>query len=1218
MYKDIAIIGMSMRLPQANDIDSLHANLSTKKDCIRKVPKERRELLRLDENSDYLEVGYIDDIEYFDHSFFNIPSMEADVMCIEQRFSLEMAAEAILDAGYSLESFRGKNCCVYYSSTDNEYKLLAGQTSAAAYTGNLKSLTGGKICYYFDLHGPNLTVDSACSSSLVALHEACMKIVTGECEYSLAGGFSVNIYIPSFNDNDFNNLGVISGGGRSYSFDARAQGTGMGEGGGFVLLKSLEAAQRDHDHIYGVIKGSAINSDGFRGSSLTAPSSAGQKEAIVEAWKRGNISGEDITEFEAHGTGTLIGDPIEAEGIQNSLNEYPDNGRKVYLSAVKSSIGHLAAAAGIAAVLKSLTQFEKGVTYPIANFETPNPYIDFDKMRLEPLKEVKHWNENERRVVGINSFGFGGTNAHVVIENYRNDRQRECVSSDAPFILKVSAKNINSLEQLAAKIAKFLKENKNNINDSIYTLNTGRDDYSCRICVSANSAEDLIEKLRNSTPVVFRKRKLAFVITQPSDLTEELLRKQIDEYKALKKLGFEYDFLLADDYGKYVTAMSESSEITDDLAAKAKEFADKYEVKNIGDVLSKIKEKEKIIAVFFCSDENTEKYADESCSIVVRGENGIADIICGYYLNGGSVQWDKLYDSEKYFKVSAPTYVFSKIKHWIYPKHRFSALGIVDSIQEEENAKKSIADKEVFKKELHKLWEDVLESEVGEDDDFFDLGGNSLTGMMLIEEVNNIWGISVEFDDVYDHGTFAEFYQFLLENEKQNTAKTVAKPLAAVQKGAVKTEEKYTLASAQKMIYQTIKEYPLNSGWNLCMCIGMEGKVDVPRLENSIQKMIDSNDCYRTVFFEENNEVYQRVLDEYKFTLNVIEAEGESYEERYQWCKNRIDKLSNTSFEMDNVVPLHIKLFKVSEDYSILYIGLSHVISDGTSLGLMVAQINSYYLGEKPQENNYRYYDFCNWQKSFIETSQGKEQERYWKNYLADLDFELGCNYENTGIEKRDAVGKVIVFPINDELHSTISRFCRAERISPFTYTLLAFHILIARLTHKQDVFSLVVTANRRENAYKSVSGCLVDGILLRSKFNPDLTIGEAIRMLSEDVKYGLENQEYPLYNLLWDLKGKEPRLMEDWGEFFMAFQNYKSSKLSLEDITLRAETINKTGCMTKLQLAVSENDSGMYGIFQYNESCFTEDSVEKIKNDYIKILEDIAQCHDEKIVKYL
>ncbi len=1220
MYQDIAIIGVSMRLPQANNMESLHENLSNKKDCVRKVPKERKELLKLEDDKEYLEVGYIDDIEYFDHGFFNIPSMEADVMCIEQRFSLEMAAEAIYDAGYSLESFRGKNCAVYVSTTDNEYKLLAGQDSGAAYTGNLKSLTAGKVCYHLDLHGPNVTVDSACSSSLVALHEGCMKLVSEESDYALVGGLSVNIYIPEFEDKDFNNLGVISKGGRSYSFDAKAQGTGMGEGGGFVLLKRYQEALRDKDHIYGVIKGSAINSDGFRGSSLTAPSAQGQKEAIIKAWERAGISGKDVTEIEAHGTGTLIGDPIEVEGLQSSFEESDMESRKVYLSALKSSIGHLGAAAGIASVLKCVTQFQEDVTYPIVHFEKPNPYIHFEETNLIPTKEIKHWNRNDRRIVGINSFGFSGTNAHVVIENYRG-QENEKKESLLPLILKLSAKSEESFENNAKAIADYLEKSKENIDDILFTLNTGRDDYVYRACVVGNSKEELCQRVRSIKPkTAGEAKKTAVIISMPKDVTMEQCRRDVEQYRALEQANIKVDYLLADEYGKYIAKIAKEEKIpeNEEIENTLRKLRETYNPKPTEDIIRKLKEQHSLVAVYF-HDTGEKIASDEKCRVILAIDSR-EQMIKELYEEGVKVSFAGLYEGENVHRVSAPAYCFAKRKHWIYPTHKFSVLGITDTLEEKKEEKKDkIEDTEKFKEELKKLWEDILEEEVEEDSDFFDLGGNSLTGMMLVEEIAKRYDIHVEFEDVYDYGTLKEFGEFLLEKNQE---------MQQEQKTEVKAEEtakvqehtgKFLLNSAQKMIYQTCKEYPENSAWNLCMSIGIKGALDIERISQAVQKMIDRNECYRTIFYEEEGEIYQEVLSEYPYDVKVMEGVGENREERYQWCKRAIDEKSNITIPFINQVPMCIEIYKYDTQDYILYIGVSHLISDGSSLSIIINDLNRYYSGEQNSEENIlQLYDYCLYQSDLTHTEQGRKQRQYWENYLKDLPATLDYPYQHYELAEGEYIGQSRAFAVEESLYKKIGKVCKELRISLFTYTMLAYHILLAKNTKKKDVYCTVATANRREGKNQEISGCLADCIIFRSVFKEKQTIKEALENLSKGVKEGLDNQEYPFYDLMWELRKEEPRFMEQWGEFFMAFQNYKSSDLCFEDLQLCEEIIDKRGCKTNFSLCISENGKCMYGGVEYNNQLFDEKAVDSFMKEYLALLDKLSESLDETIDNFI
>lgn len=502
---NIAVIGMSGLYPAAENLEAFHKVLANKEDRITKVSDKRRKLLGLPENTEYQEIGFIEDIDCFDNAFFRVAAKEAVNMSPEQRKSLELAALAILDGGYTLEEFRGKNCGVVVASQDNDYYQLLKEKNGLAWIGSMKSVIAGRISHALDLHGASLVVDTGCSSNLVGMDDALMRLESKDIDYALVGG--VTVYLQ-FGEKDTRGdlLGIEASNDRSKPFDAAADGIGVGEGGGFVLLKRAEDARRDRDHIYGLIRGSALSCDGSRCMSMTTPGVEGQKEAIQAAWKRSGLDISCVTELEAHGTGTKLGDPIEVDSFVESYQELGgDPQKKIPLSSVKGNIGHLNANAGIASLEKVLLGFQHHVSYPICGFQTPNPFIDFEAGVLTPQKELITYDPSEKRVVGINSFGLSGTNAHLIVENNPEPEADRDISGMT--LLKLSAKTEASLRSFAEEVRQRIERCGVTYN-LIATLNAGRDDYEYRAAVIADSKEGFLKELAQISVAKLDKKDL--------------------------------------------------------------------------------------------------------------------------------------------------------------------------------------------------------------------------------------------------------------------------------------------------------------------------------------------------------------------------------------------------------------------------------------------------------------------------------------------------------------------------------------------------------------------------------------------------------------------------------------------------------------------------------------------------------------------------------------
>ncbi len=420
-FGSIAIVGASCRFPSAPTLRSFWSLLIDGKQAIGSVGEARWATgyyghPRASEpgKSYTWAAGLLDEIDGFDPGFFGISAREAAQIDPQQRLLLELASEAFEDGGFAPHGLRGSAMGVYVGASAMEYsnRTIGDLAAADAYfmTGTSLSIFSNRISYIFDLHGPSLTVDTACSSSLVAVHLACEDIRRGRVESALVGG--VNLLLSPFPFVGFSRAGMLSKTGRCHSFDARADGYVRGEGGGVILLKPLERALADGDRIRGVILGSGTNSDG-RTVGMSLPSRASQAALLRDVYSAAEIDPEDVRFIEAHGTGTSVGDPIEAGAIGDVLGG--NRSRPLPIGSVKTNIGHLEPAAGMAGLLKSVLALEHGILPRSLNFETPNPRIDFPRLGIAVADAPVVFDVASGAIAGVNSFGFGGTNAHVIL-----------------------------------------------------------------------------------------------------------------------------------------------------------------------------------------------------------------------------------------------------------------------------------------------------------------------------------------------------------------------------------------------------------------------------------------------------------------------------------------------------------------------------------------------------------------------------------------------------------------------------------------------------------------------------------------------------------------------------------------------------------------------------------------------------------------------------------
>lgn len=510
---DVAIIGVSGRYPGAKNLNEFWENLKAGKDSITEIPDSRWKI------SDFYDAvkgkngktyskwgGFMDDIDLFDPLFFNISPREAEIMDPQERLFLQTVWETMEDAGYTRARLQGKTeetsglagqVGVYVGVMYEEYQLFGPEETAngnpTALLGNPSSIAN-RISYFFNFHGPSMAVDTMCSSSLTAIHLACKDLQSGEIEMAVAGGVNLSLHQNKYLI--LSEGGFASSKGRCESFGEGGEGYVPGEGVGAVLLKPLSRAIADGDRIYGVIKGTAVNHGG-KTNGYTVPNPKAQTAVVKTAMKRAGVKAEDFSYIEAHGTGTSLGDPIELTGLKNAF----ESAGKQFCSigSVKSNIGHCESAAGISGLTKVLLQMQHRQLVPSLHSATLNPNIDFENSPFKVQQKLEEWPSlnHKARVAGISSFGAGGSNAHIIIEEYISP-EPEHYSTAGPAIILLSAKDSSRLKDQVINLKNLVEKRAElSLYDIAYTLQTGREAMEERLAFLAIDKAELVSQLTN-------------------------------------------------------------------------------------------------------------------------------------------------------------------------------------------------------------------------------------------------------------------------------------------------------------------------------------------------------------------------------------------------------------------------------------------------------------------------------------------------------------------------------------------------------------------------------------------------------------------------------------------------------------------------------------------------------------------------------------------------
>gem|GEM_PF-508167 len=615
---DIAIIGVSGRFADADNLHEFWTALVEGKDLIKDLPEVRKvdnDTLLKSQGKDekgykYFKGGYLKEIDRFDNELFSIPPKEASLMSPNQRIFLEAAWEAIEDAGYGGNKLSNSRTGVYVGNSGDfggDYKNYLSSIdpafSAISIPGNIKSIIASRIAYLLDLKGPSMIVDTACSSSLVAVHLACQAIRNDECDMALAGG--VKIYYQPMSNSNQSGLSIASSDSRTKTFDDSSDGTGIGEGVGVIILKSFNRALNDGDSIYAVIKGSAVNQDGSS-VGITAPNAAAQEDVIVKAWKEAGVNPETITYIEAHGTGTKLGDPIEISGIKKAFERFTSKKQFCGIGSVKSNIGHLDNASGMAGLIKCILALNHKIIPPTVHFKSPNRKINFEDSPVYVNDMSRKWESDGSPLrCGVSAFGLSGTNCHIILE----EAPGEVISQKNKYcnnlnMLAVSAKSKDSLFKLLENYNALLDTNLDlSLDDICYTANTGRGHYSHRMTFIVEDLDSLKEKIK---AVLYQKDEIIFqnricygehkIVSSKKENREKGEITEEQKYKLTEEIKFKLNKLL--------------KACQDDFESLLRE-------------------------------------------------------ICYLYSSGADVNWDIFYNNKNHRKVHIPSYPFTRKRFWV-------------------------------------------------------------------------------------------------------------------------------------------------------------------------------------------------------------------------------------------------------------------------------------------------------------------------------------------------------------------------------------------------------------------------------------------------------------------------------------------------------------------------------------------------------------------------
>ncbi|MCR3759922.1 amino acid adenylation domain-containing protein [Clostridium felsineum] len=1152
---DIAVIGISLRFPNSNNVDEYWENISNGINCIKPFPNIRKrqaiDFLTLGSlkkrDIEYSKGGHLNNIDKFDYEFFHIPPREAYMMDPNQRLFLEVAYECLEDGGYAGNELSGSKTGVFVGYIGwPAYKQVIGkinpEVEEESIIGNTSSIIASRIAYFLNLRGPSILIDTACSSSLVAVHMACNSIKNGECDQAIAGG----IKIHPCPIRGVNNIGIESNSECVKAFDNEADGTVWGEGVAAVLLKPLKKAIKDKDNIYAIIKGGAINNDG-RSIGITAPNSVAQKNVIIEAWKNAKIDPKTISYIETHGTGTKIGDPIEIQGIRKAFEEYSEQKQFCAVGSVKSNIGHLDNASGISGLIKAIMALKNKKIPPSLNFNIPNKEALLENSPVYVNDRLTDWEPiGEVRRCGVSSFGFSGTNCHIILEEYIS---REKIERQSEIkILTLSAQNDKVLKELVYKYLFYLEKYKPDINSICYTANCGRIHLSNRIAIICKDIGDLKKKLN---------------------------KLYTDDFKDIEEDWFFYGIHKVIVNGRIkISGLEKTNDEIRKLTLKVTQILDN-------------------------SRENAKN-------------------ICKFYTEGANVNWQEYYMLKKYRKISLPTYPFQRKSCWLdklklegYERLKYPSEGIIEinSTLKEHNVNDLTKSEKTIKligkriEELSSIEKTIVEvfcqvlgiNEFNVYDNLYDMGVESLISMKIVNRLNEKLNIQISIAELLNYKnllSFSEGLNNVMAKDKNNSKYGDYPRIEEIDES-----QYYETSSAQKRMFILNK---INNGidYNISSANIVKGQLNFHKLQEAIDKLVERNESLRTTFDVKNNNIIQIVHK----TFNI---DIEYYMNNSEDVISTINKFIKP-FDLIKGPLFRVGIVEIKKDEYILLFDIHHIISDGRSMEIIKKEIVNLYENKEVYERRIQYKDFASWQNKLFDSLVIKEQSVYWKNkFSGDIPvLNLFTDYERPEVKSTE--GDVFDFTVSKDVLVKLNKLSSQTGKTKYMILLTVYYTLLYKHTLQEDIVVGSPISGRNHVDVENIVGMFINTLALRSYPKGEKTFTELLEEVKEDTLNSYKNQDYQFEALVENLELKRNLNRNSLFDTMFVLQNPEKEYGYENELSLSEYNIRNKASIFDMTLSGIETNNGMNFIFEYCTKLFKRETIERFSLHYKKILDII------------
>ncbi|MGP4045431.1 amino acid adenylation domain-containing protein [Streptomyces sp. 2A115] len=1231
----VAIIGTAFALPEADTLDRLHGNLATGRDSVRAPDADRIQYAGGRPGTDYEDLGYLDRVDLFDHAFFGISLGEAELMDPHQRLTLQLVHQALENACYAPATLRGSRTAVIVSAPEPSYARLYAEDDPQQILGSIPAALAARISYLFDFAGPALVVDTACSGSLSALTLAVEKLREGQCDLAVSGGLRVESVLRPKQAHD-PLLGMFSQEGVCRPFDAKADGTTLGEGGGYVVLKRLSEALADGDHIHAVLRGVAVNHNGAGATSMSAPSASAQAAVIAEAWRDAGADPGTAGCVECHGSGTPLGDVIEADGLRQALAASGGRpGAPLEIGSVKSNFGHLDHAAGMAGLFKILAALRHAALYPTVHFSTPNPLIEFAD-QLNVRTETAPWPAPEEgpRRAGLSSFGLTGTNVHAVIEEAPQPVPSTETSSGAPHLVTLSAKTPAALGRYAARLTEFLEHTEHRLPEVAFALNTGRDDHPFRWARTAHDTRELAEALRTAVlpdrpvapevPVVLLfSGDTEFDDATWSRLCSEFpsldpgLAGQLLRHRALhglvSGLGLRSPRMVGSGPGNLVVRLLRDRISEDEAVRLAADAPPTAEVDQEGlrrAVRGFLAEGAVLLEMGADGALSRATAAEEPSLPLVRlltddgTGSGVLGAMARLYELGATFDWRAHHAAADVRRIEAPTYPFEPVPCWYGPKEApREGAGQCSTAASPRGATSHHApDNPDIEQAIAEMWQRMLKApDVQADADYFALGGTSIAGISLLREVERRFAVKLTFTDLYEHRTVRELAALIggRRGAVDSNADWVIAPLPR------EPESPLPPSVGQEQLWYLDQLAPGTPLYNIPLDLRLHGPLDRTALGGAIADLARRHEVMRSRIAADADGVPRVYADVPEPELKVVDLSGVADPE--ERLRELAEAEATTPFDLARGPLVRAVLFAVSDEDHLLLCTWHHSIFDGWVPRIFFRDMAEFYAarlaGRAPglPELPVQYADFAAWQRTRLDSGMRERGLEFWRAQLAGLrPRELPLDRPRPEVESH--AGALIKFTLSTEHTQGIREFSRREGVTTFVTMLAVMDALLHLWAGHEDVVVGSATSGRLNPATHELIGYFNNAVPLRTRVHGGMTFRELVRRCKATVAGVLDHEEVPFADIVAALK--PPRDASRHPLFTVAYshQNTATHPAELEGVTVAPLDEDSTDgiapgtAKVDLTLGISDqDDEPMRGYLEYAVDLFEESTMREL-----------------------